>query len=97
MSYTIVSLFTLGVIAQAQVAANWWEPLVGSGPLGVVLFWFMWRSEKRQNEVSKALATNTQSTMVAVLALAHGDVTISQLATKLKAEADKQLNENPDR
>lgn len=95
MSYTCGIIFTIGMIAQGSVAANWWEPLVASGPIGVVLLWFMLRSEKRTNEQTSAI--NNLVVMVAdtILELKHGDAAIGELARRCKEQAEKlQKHEN---
>lgn len=91
MSYTFTGILTTWVIASAATAANWWEPLVASGPIGVVLLWFMLRSEKRAAEQTAAINNMTMMVADTILALKHGDDSIAELAQRCREQADKLI------
>lgn len=81
------------LIAQAAVpyqSGEWWAPLANAGAMGCVTLFFMWQFSKKEDErnavlkeQTKALNSNSNALMVAVLALKNGDSNISELAQKI--------------
>src|SRR4026207_1191299 len=85
-----VAIYFSSFLAQAtNVSANWWEPLVASGPIGVVLLWFMLRSEKKTNEQTASINNQVLMTAAVMLALKHLDEAVSALAARCKEQADR--------
>lgn len=94
MNYAFAGIFTIGLIANSGVAANWWEPLVASGPIGVVLCWFMLRMEKKSAQQTEAIFNMQILLADTILALKHGDDSIAELAARCKQQAEKMQHEN---
>lgn len=84
-----VAIYFSALFAETSVSTNWWEPLVASGPIGVVLLWFMLRSEKKTNEQTQAINNQVLMTAATILELKHGDSTIAELAARCKEQADR--------
>jgi hypothetical protein len=84
-----LAIYISTLLAESQISANWWEPLVASGPIGVVLLWFMLRSEKKTNEQTNSINNQVLMTAATILALKHGDSTIAELAARCKEQADR--------
>ena len=91
-----VLLLLTAVLSEVPISTNWWEPLVATGPIGVVLLWFMLRSEKKTNEQTQAINNQVLMTAATILKLRHQDETIADLVTRCKEQADRLVkNENP--
>ncbi len=83
------AIYFATVLAQTPVATNWWEPLVASGPIGVVLLWFMLRSEKKTNEQTAAINNMVVMIGAAILSQKHADAAISELTLRCKEQAER--------
>ena len=92
-----IPVFAVAMFSQFAMATpeNWWAPLASSGILGPILVWFMWRNEKRLNENTRALNLNTITIAACALDTKHKDAAISELLTKLKADAEEELANAP--
>lgn len=97
MTYNVCAgIYLVALLAEANISPTWWEPLVASGPIGVVLFWFMWRMEKKTNEQTQAINNQVLMTAATILQLKHGDASVAELAMRCKEQADRLLkHENP--
>lgn len=93
----IAGIFIATEIAQGAVtegAPSWLTIMVQFPAIGV-LMWFMLRAEKRMESQTAAVIVqagavdrNSQALMIAVVALNHGDKSISELADKLKIKSE---------
>ena len=87
--HVCASIFFAAIFAEAQISPNWWEPLVSSGPLGVVLLWFMLRSEKKTGAQTEAINNMVLMLAAVILALKHADAAIVELTARCKEQADR--------
>lgn len=85
------AIYFAALLAETHIAPNWWEPLVASGPIGVVLLWFMLRSEKKTNEQTQAINNQVLMTAATILQLKHGDASVAELAARCKEQADRLM------
>lgn len=83
------AIYAAALLAETQISPNWWEPLVASGPIGVVLLWFMLRSEKKTNEQTQATNNSVIMTAAVMLALKHLDASVADLAARCKEQAER--------
>lgn len=64
----IFATVTAAMLAQADPMSGWGTSLVQLGPIGAVLFWFMWRLERRLAEQQRAVNKLADSILLLVSA-----------------------------
>ena len=82
---TILALAMSFLAQMAPIDTSVWQPLIATGPLGVVLMWFMLRSEKKQVAQSAAIDRMTR----AMLLLVTAPLTRCPLSSKVASEAEE--------
>jgi len=91
MSALIVMWISARILADAGTLPDVLPIMLQYGGLGIMLLWFMVRVERRMDaqlksnrEMIDALEENSLSILAAVLAIKNADLSITELAARLK-------------
>lgn len=76
-----------GFIAQVE---NWMSPLANFGAVGIVLLWFMFRSESRMNDIKDAMENLAKSQLLSVVANQEASVVVREQAEKMLKDMEER-------
>lgn len=83
--HLLVVLLAETTAAAGNVLTDKWGPLINLGAIGVVLFWFLWKTEPRLRRIEDAIDANSRTVLIAVMAMESvPDFVKTQAAEQLK-------------